>query len=409
VLRRISVEQLRPGMFLHELCGSWMGHPFWRAKFLLRDPAEIEAIRSSGSREAWIDVSLGLGAEGGLSEAQVQAQAERGLPAVATAPSPLIERPRSRDEELAHARKLIDQSRERLMSMFAEARLGRAVDVEQGGRLVEDIASSVMTSPGTLVSLARLKHQDSYTYLHSVAVCALMVSLARQLGLSDPEVRDAGLAGLMHDLGKAMMPPEILNKPGRLTAEEFTIMQTHPQRGHELLIEGRHVSPGLLDVCLHHHEKIDGSGYPHRLHGEQISLLARMGAVCDVYDAVTSNRPYKSGWDPGESLHQMAQWKGHFDPTVFQAFVKAVGIYPVGALVRLQSGRLAVVTQQNPSSLLTPKVKVFFSTRSNQRILPEEVDLGGPCCQDKVLSCEPPEQWSFKDLDLLWAGEAVGR
>jgi hypothetical protein len=162
-------------------------------------------------------------------------------------------------------------------------------------------------------------------------------------------------------------------------------------------------------VCLHHHEKIDGTGYPHRLHGEQISLLARMGAVCDVYDAVTSNRPYKSGWDPGESLRRMAQWKGHFDPAVFQAFVKAVGIYPVGALVRLQSGRLAVVTQQNPSSLLTPTVKVFFSTKSNQRIVPEEIDLGGPWCQDKVLSCEPPEQWPFKDLDRLWAGEAAGR
>jgi hypothetical protein len=260
-----------------------------------------------------------------------------------------------------------------------------------------------MTSPGTLVSLARLKHQDSYTYLHSVAVCALMVSLGRQLGLSEQEVRDAGLAGLMHDLGKAMMPPEILNKPGRLTAEEFTIMQTHPQRGHELLIEGRHASPGLLDVCLHHHEKIDGSGYPHRLHGDQISLLARMGAVCDVYDAVTSNRPYKSGWDPGESLRQMAQWKGHFDPAVFQAFVRSLGIYPTGSLVRLQSQHLAIVVEQNAETLVSPVVKVFFSLRSQMHVPPRRLELARKGCPDRIVGREPAEDWSGLDLDRLWA------
>lgn len=184
-------------------------------------------------------------------------------------------------------------------------------------------------------------------------------------------------------------------------------MKTHPASGHALLLEGGGAGPIVLDVCLHHHEKIDGSGYPFGLAGERISLFAKMGAVCDVYDAITSDRPYKSGWNPAESLRRMAQWKSHFDPQVFNAFVKTVGIYPVGSLVRLQSGRLAVVTDQDSGSLLKPTVKAFFSTKSNMRIEPIEIDLADPRCQDKIAACESTQDWDFKDLDALWGAPRV--
>lgn len=389
-------------MFLQELCGSWVDHPFWRSKFLIRSESDIEKIRATGIAEAWIDIDVGIDLDEGMSEAEVRDQIERELTYAATAPAPLVELPRPRHVELQMARKVIGRSRETVKNLLSEARLGRAIDAGQGRLLVEDIAESVISSPGTLVSLARLKTQDDYTYLHSVAVCALMVSLARQLSLPEALVREAGLGGLMHDLGKALMPPEIIRKPGRLTEAEFAVIRTHPERGHALLVEGGGASPEVLDICLHHHEKIDGSGYPHRLQRTEISLLAKMGAVCDVYDAITSNRPYKAGWDPAESLRQMAQWKTHFDQGVFHAFVRTVGIYPAGSLVRLQSGRLGVVLQQNPETLLAPRVKVFYSCKSDQRIPPEEIDLGAPRCRDKVESIESPEKWSFKDLDQLW-------
>ena len=407
MLKKVSIDQLEPGMYLHELCGSWVDHPFWRSKFLLRNAGEVEKIRECGIREVWIDTDLGLDVGVGLSETQVRDEVERELRHATSAPMPLVELPRTRQQELTMARKVIGRSREKVQSLLSEARLGRAVDAEEGREVVSEIAESVIASPGTLVSLARLKNQDDYTYLHSVAVCALMVALARQLQLPEPVVREAGLGGLMHDLGKALMPLDILGKPGRLSDAEFAVIRTHPERGHALLVEGGSASKEVLDICLHHHEKIDGSGYPHRLKDGEISLLAKMGAVCDVYDAITSNRPYKAGWDPGESLRQMAQWKNHFDQRVFQAFVRTVGIYPVGALVRLQSGRLAVVAQQNPLSLLTPKVKVFFSTKSDQRIPPEDLDLGSPRCRDKIDSIEPPEKWPFKDLDQLWTDGLV--
>jgi putative nucleotidyltransferase with HDIG domain len=407
MLKRIPVDQLRIGMHLHELCGSWVNHPFWRAKFVLSDPADIRRIQESGIDEVWIDTGKGLDVAVGRGVSEVREEVERELESVAGIPLELP--PETDSDALDKAAALYRRSRPQMIAMFNEARLGKAVHAESCVPLVDEISKSVMSNPGALISIARLKHRDEYTYMHSVAVCALMVGLARQLGMQGDEVRQAGLAGMLHDIGKALMPLDVLNKPDKLTDAEFAIMRTHPERGHEMLLEGGSAGPAVLDVCLHHHERIDGTGYPQRQVASQLSHVAKMGAVCDVYDATTSDRPYKRGWDPGEALRKMAQWKGHFDPLVFQAFVKTVGIYPIGSLLRLQSGRLAVVMAQNQKSLLTPKVKVFFSTKSNQRIVPEELDLGGPWCIDKVAGCEAPEHWPFTDLDRLWGAPDMKR
>ncbi|MEZ4758150.1 MAG: HD domain-containing phosphohydrolase [Flavobacteriales bacterium] len=135
------------------------------------------------------------------------------------------------------------------------------------------------SQPRRSSSLARLKTADDYTYMHSVAVCALMVALARQLGLSDAHTRTAGMAGLLHDLGKAAIPMAVLNKPGKLTDAEFTVVRSHPVEGYHMLKEGGGVEAAVLDACLHHHEKIDGTGYPDKLKGDKISLIARMAAI----------------------------------------------------------------------------------------------------------------------------------
>ncbi len=308
-------------------------------------------------------------------------------------------------EEMARAAKICAQAKQAVTSMFEEARMGKAVDSGNARKLVEEISDSVTRNPGALISLARLKTADDYTYMHSVAVCALMISLGRQIGVDENTIPRLGIAGLLHDLGKAMMPQDVLNKPGKLTDEEFGIMKRHPSEGAKLLQSSESIDDIALDVALHHHEKTDGSGYPEGLKDNEISLYAKMGAVCDVYDAITSNRPYKAGWDPAESLRRMAEWaNGHFDPTVFQAFVKSLGIYPIGSLVRLSSGRLGLVVEQSPKSLLTPRIKVFFSTRSNTRIRPTLIDLSQPGCSEKISSREDPENWNFPDLNELWSG-----
>lgn len=402
MLKKVAVQQLRVGMHLKEFCGSWMDHPFWRAGFVITDPKDIQTILGSNIREVWIDCAKGLDVANGeraVSQEESEARVNEELHKADVQERSLA--PVQVQMELAQAAKIFDQSRRAVMSMFQEARMGKAVDIGSAEALVQEISDSVSRNAEALISLARLKSVDDYTYMHSVAVCAMMVALARQLGLDEEQTRIAGMAGLMHDLGKASMPMEVLNKPGKLTDAEFATIKTHPELGHRMLLASHGIDPGVLDVCLHHHEKVDGSGYPKGLKWTDISLLAKMGAVCDVYDAITSNRPYKSGWDPAESLRKMAEWTGHFDPKVFQAFVKSLGIYPIGSLVRLTSGRLGVVVEQTGKSLTTPAVRVFFSTKSNLRIVPEVIDLSLSGETEKIVAREDPSKWNFPDLNQL--------
>ena len=409
MLRRIPVQQLQLGMHLKEFCGSWMEHPFWRTGFVLKDSNDLALVLASPIKEVWIDCSLGLDVPAGMAlKTNIEDATFHKLP---DAPAPVTPRHIARDttpvsaaQEVEWAARICLHSKAAVVSMFEEVRMGNAVDVGGARQLVEDISDSIARNPGAIISLARLKTADDYTYMHSVAVCAMMVALSKQLGLDEAQTRSCGMAGLLHDLGKVAMPTVVLNKPGKLTDAEFDTMKTHPTEGFKMLKASPNVDEVALDVVLHHHEKINGMGYPERLVGDQISLYSKMGAVCDVYDAITSNRPYKSGWDPAESLRQMAEWKGHFDVKVFQAFVKSMGIYPVGSLVRLTSGRIGVVIEQSAKSLTTPLVKVFYSTKSGMRMTPFIVDLSRPDSIEKIHQREDPAKWNFPDLNELWSG-----
>ena len=446
MLKVISTKQVRLGMFIQELKGSWIDHPFWKGAFKLDSAVDLKKLQNSIIKEIVIDTSKGLDVENvskitpktpiktpakGLASsakrvvndkknafADIEDLDTLELGAIIDPPSLLaIENPSdaaplanperqrakiSASAEREQAKRVINDSKKAVATMFDDARMGKAVSVGAAMQMVDDIAASVDRNLGALISLVRLKNKDEYTYMHSVAVCALMVALAKELGLSESEIRQAGLAGLLHDIGKAGIPSDVLNKPGALTDEEFSLVKLHPERGHQLLMQANILDEVVVDVCLHHHEKVNGMGYPHQLQADEISLFAKMGAVCDVYDAITSNRPYKAGWEPGISMQRMAQWEGHFDDTIFKAFVKSVGIYPIGSMVKLKSGRLAVVIDQSQKSLLMPLIKVFFSTKLNLRIKVELIDLSNPFEQDTIVGHEDPISWGIHDINEIW-------
>jgi len=395
MIKKIATSELLVGMYIHELCGNWIDHPFWKERFLLSDPQDILRIQRSAISQVMIDTAKGR-------DVVVQTVCE--LPEPAAESEPAAAKRVALDAEMSRALIICTRAKAAVTSMFNDARMGHAINTEESEALVEEIANSVIRNPHALISLSRLKTSDEYTYMHSVAVCALMMALARQMDLPDDWVREAGIAGLMHDIGKMTIGTDILNKPGRLTDPEFAAMRLHPQGGVKILQQGGVLHASAYDVCLHHHEKFDGSGYPFGLQGEQISVLSRMAAICDVYDAITSERPYKKAWGPAHSIREMASWAGHFDEQVFQAFVRTVGIYPIGAVVRLQSQRIGVVVDQDEKSLLKPKVMMLLSARTKMQLERKVVDLSRFGEEDKIIRIESAKDWNLGDIDALWAG-----
>ena len=393
-LKKVPIEKLRPGMYVHELGGSWMDHSFWRTRFVISGSGDLQNMREAGLREVVLDTAKGLDVDDGAS---TQPAAPELVAPTHTAPAPRV----SVREEITRAAAITRAGEKAVRSMFATARMGRAVTADSMQPLVSEIHDSVSRNPHALVGLARLKTKDDYTYMHSVAVCGLMTLLARKMNLPEDIVHRLAMGGLLHDIGKMTIPDAILNKPGKLTDEEFAIIRTHPKAGWQLLQENEMHDEIVLDVCLHHQEKLDGSGYPDKLAGDKLSRYARIAAVCDVYDAVTSVRPYNNGWNPGEALRRMFSWKGHFDEAVLRAFISCLGIYPVGSLVRMQSARIGVIVDQGEKPL-EPMVKVFYSAKSNSYIPPQMLDLSR--VQDRIAGVEDPEKWHFKDLATIWSG-----
>lgn len=390
--RKVSTKELTVGMHIAEICGSWLNHPFWRSSFLVKDEKQIRELVRAGVTEVWIDDSKGVGVVVKV-ENETEDRAE-----VGQNPIKNEEPKRSFKEEAEFARKLKARAKEAMRELYEDARMGAALNVEGAANLVNEISGSLTRNSNALLNVMKLKNADDYTYFHSVAVCALMISLARELRMGEDEVRLAGTAGLMHDVGKAFMPMDVLNKPGKLTDEEFETIKAHPMEGWKAASAANGADSVVADVCRHHHEKTDGSGYPDGLSGDEISVYAKMGAICDVYDAITSNRCYKKGWGAAESIRRMAEWQaGHFDERIFKAFVKTVGIYPTGTLLNLRAGKLAIVTGQSGRGLLKPSAVAFYSWRGNERLLPEKVVINGA---DDVMGTEKAEDWGF-DEDFI--------
>jgi HD-GYP domain-containing protein (c-di-GMP phosphodiesterase class II) len=397
MIKRVPSTELKVGMFIHDLGADWSQHPFMRSTCPLKSDKEIEIIINCGIREVYIDTDKGLDVADAPTQEEVQRELEAEMIAIAENEKPLIIRVSSA-EEMGRARAIKSQAANLVRNVMQDVRLGKAVSMEAVEPVVAGITESILRNSGALIGLMHIKNKDDYTFLHSVSVCTFMVAFCRSVGLDGETTRQAGLGGLLHDTGKALVPDAVLNKPGRLTDEEFDIIRRHPRDGYEILLKTPGVGEIPLDITLHHHERVDGSGYPDKLAGEQISTLSKMAAIVDVYDAITADRCYHKGMPPTDALRKIFEWsKHHFDPALVKAFMRCIGIYPVGTLVLLESNRLGIVTEHNEDSLLQPKVKVIFDIKKGY-ITPVEIDLARPTGKtgsDKIISHESAEKWKI--------------
>ena len=399
------MEDVRPGMYVHDLNVPWLEHKFLFNRFLLQNEKHIEKLKRENLLEILIDTEKGLDAANAPTEEEAEAALmDKMIESVSgqgSAPTAAKKKDRWADSKQVHA-----EAVKLAASIFNDARAGKQNRAMHAVPAVTSIADAVLADDGALVSLCRIKNRDDYTFQHCVSVSALLMTLCNSIGgFSGDELIQIGFGGLFHDVGKMKIPNSILNKPGRLTEGEFETIMAHVNDGLDYLRGERCLSEPVLRIVAEHHERCDGSGYPRGLSKGQISKVGQMAAIMDVYDAITSIRAYRSALEPTVALKRIYEWGGrHFDADLVHSFVKAMGIYPVGSLVRLHSRRLAVVIRQGGENLLQPLVRIVYNAAKGHRIPPQDLDLASPGCQDHIVCNETPENWGLDPIKLIAKG-----
>lgn len=408
MLKRIDPAQAQLGMFIHKLEGNWLKHPFWKSRFLLEDPATLEDLRQSEIDAVVIDVSKGRDVEilrqrMPATPGPVEAPARRS-PFVRREPPPFDFASTQRTttgREFGHAQTIARRSEKIVSRVFLKARLGKAVNCSEVEPVIADIFASVQRNPHAFNGLMRCKRDNQFTFQHTLAVSALMISLAKAMKLPPAQIRDAGMAGLLLDVGIGHLPIDLQQTLGDYREFGETLLQSHTTMGYEFLQLGGDIPEAVALVALQHHERLDGSGYPAGSQGEQIGVLSRMAAICDTYDMLVTDGQNRRGLDPATAIVEMNDMSGKFDPVIMSAFVEAIGAYPIGSVVRLASDQLALVIDQDRSDHRLPRVRTFYSVATGRMTTPEDLALAQCFGSDHIVGKADPEAYGIADFARL--------
>lgn len=405
-----KVSELIPGMYVVEVVRQ-SGHMQVTTQGWVRTRAAIDALIARGIQEVLIDPSKTIAG----SEAAVQAASDAAATPADSSPAdakPVVTKSAlakpaavsaaakvPMETELNRAAKLYAEAKALQQKAFDDIKAGRPLALEPMQNMASAFMESVFRNQDALLCMTRIREKDAYLLEHSVNVSILMTILARHLKLEESIIHQLATGALLHDVGKILVQDKVLNKPGKLTDEEFVEMRRHVEYGHDVVKHMPGISPISLEVLIQHHERLDGRGYPHKLSGDGISRYGRMIAIVDSYDAITANRVYKDGFTSTHAFKILREASGvSYDTELVAHFIRAIGVFPVGTLVRLKSQRLGIVIQSGDSDPLKPVVKVFYHSRFRQQLPVTDVDLAAPRCEDEIEAAVKPEQ--FK-LDLL--------
>ncbi|HDN9014708.1 TPA: HD-GYP domain-containing protein [Aeromonas salmonicida subsp. smithia] len=293
-------------------------------------------------------------------------------------------------------RRLYQEARELQGKFIRQLKAGEPIDITPLATVAEEMVDTMFTHGDAMLCLARIRAKDAYLMEHSMNVAILLANFGRYLALERSVLKELTLGGLLHDVGKIMTPDEVLNKPGKLTDEEFTVMRQHVVHSHDILSSTPGITATMLEVAANHHERLDGTGYPRHLKGDQLSLYTRMSGIVDVYDAVTADRVYKQGMQPTQAFRILLKGADHhFDRLLVTKFIKCMGVYPVGTLVQLSNQRLAIVMQRNPQEPLKPVVKVIYHATQRHYLEVQWLDLAKSGVQESIVSTVDPKEFGI--------------
>lgn len=419
---KIKTEDLRVGMFIVDMGCSWKYHPFLSNKKLLTSPKQIQKLKEYGILEVYIDPQRGwnLDREGLFTnekkerEEKISASFKEVGPSFAPLSSSPPQEKISLHQELKEAKKVHQEAQIIVREVMQDIRLGKNIESEKVKRVVQKMADSIFRNPDALASLTRIKGYDEYTFVHSINVCILCLTLGRHLNLERESLEQMGIGALLHDVGKMKIPNSILKKPGKLTDSEFAEIKKHPFYSIEILEKTEGLSEESKSVALQHHERYAGHGYPLSLQGEEIGKFAQIAAIADVYDAITTARCYKKAISPYEALQEMyLSASRDFNQFLMQNFIQCMGIYPIGTLVLLDTQEVGIVCSVNHHQLLRPHVILLYKNPKKsypQPILVNlmEKDNNSGYFRRSILKALNPQRWNICVDDYL-SSTALGK
>lgn len=402
MIKKINTQLLQTGMYVHDFNCEWLENPFFHRQLLIADDKMADKVRKAGLKEIYIDTSKGTDVQEGQAKEEVDREIDDAIEKIHDGTT-VISIPYK--AEMQAARKVKTEAKKIITNIMQDVRMGKQVELEAVDNVVEKMMDSIFRNAGALTTLSRLKSKDEYTFMHSVNVCVLMVAFCKGVGIDREVMKRVGSGALLHDIGKVKVSQDVLNKPGKLTDDEFLQMKNHVVQSKIILSNTPGIYQEAIEVASQHHERFDGTGYPNKLKGDGISQFGQMASIVDVYDAITSDRVYHKGMDSAEALRKLYEWsKFHFRPELVQLFIKTVGIYPVGTVVRLESGLIGVVKEPGVENMLRPLLRVFHDTKKQRYVTPYEMNLAQSGCADKILNAEDPGKWQVNPLELVDMG-----
>ncbi len=398
MIKKIKVEQLIPGMYIHDLGVKWEEHPFLTKSFKVTSEKIIIKIIESGIKEVYIDTKKGLDVKDAPTDFEVKGEIERQIKKIGEKGG-YGKEIENLKEEFLKTKDFIENSKKFMKKIMKDVTQYKPINKEKFEQLTEELTENINND--TLVVLLKVKNVHEYTYLHSISVGAIMNMFCQYLKIPAHIRIDVSIGSFLHDIGKAYIPLKILNKPTKLTTQEYNFIKKHVNFSKEILEKNENFSQISITTAYEHHERYDGSGYPRGLKGEQISKFGQMIAIVDVYDAISSDRSYHKGLDPAIAIRKIFEWSEHsFNKELAYHFIRCLGIYPIGSLVKLKSNHLAVVIKQNHENLTLPTVLMIYNIPKDEFLTkPIEVDLANS--DDEIISLESTITWNIDIFKYL--------
>ncbi len=385
-IKRIPVSKLEVGMYVTNQTEGLADGDMQEKGFIKR-PETLQKIQSKGVRDVFIDISKG---KDSAFAAPILSKNTAFKPRV-----PLR-------AERVKAQRVYGEARGLVSDVLNNVKMGKAIDVAPVAELAEDINNSILNNPNALQCLSQIREKDKYLLEHSVNVGILMSIFSTYLGFDKPTVKELTTGALLHDIGKIRVPSEVLNKPGALTDDEWIEMKRHVVYGQAVLTKSEGISDVAKSICALHHERLDGSGYPLGLAGDDIQIYGRIAAVVDVYDAVTASRCYHDGMSPFKAMKLLLSLAdNHFDRSLVYSFIRCMSVYPVGTVVELDNGRLGVVIESNLETPNKPRLRIFYNMSHKHYEKPSLLDLASASVEHEIIKTWHPDELDINIDDFL--------